>query len=1521
MSQNPPLARHVVTAVIVAHDGARWLADSLKAVLTQARPVDRLVAADTGSRDHGPALLDDVVGADSTVTMPRSTGYGAAVAAALKLPAASAPVPATDSHPYGEDTVEWIWLLHDDCAPDPHACEQLLRTAEREPRAKIIGPKVRDWHDRRVLLEAGVTIDGAGRRETGLEPYEFDQGQRDGDRTVLAVGSAGMLVRRDVWDTLGGFDPALKLFRDDIDFCWRAGSAGHKVLITTTAVVYHAEASARRRRPIAAGRGHPRRLDRRNALYVLFANLPAGALLVAMVRALFGSLLRTLLLLLAKQPGSALDELAAIGHVYGRPLRMLVARRRRARNRRRGYSAIRPYMARGLAAARLAAMIGGLFGGAATPVGAAGRHHAGAVDEDGEEDLLADTRGPVWRVLTHPGVLLVAALTLVTLAAERSLLVPALTGKSAGLLGGGALVPVTGGASDLWRQYLAGWHAVGLGSADAAPPATAVVAAVATVLFGSVPAAVGLLLLGCVPLAGLAVYVTTRHTVTHPLARVWLAASYALLPVATGAVAAGRLGTAVAIVVLPVLGVFLAKMLVRHGARARRAAWSAALLLAVVMAFVPLVWPLILVIGGLIAVAFGGRKDQWRLLVNVAIVVVTPPLLLGPWAWALFAHPSRFLLETGLARPGLADPALPARSLLLLSPGGPGVPPVWVTAGFLLAALVALCLRRHRVLVAAGWGVALLGLLVAILVSRVAPTGGSGVVAWPGVALGVAATGLLLAAATATGAVLGLVRGGGLRRVAGVTIVALACSSPVLTAVVWMVRGADVPLTRTARDPMPSAVAALSGNRTGTLVVRPERGTVAYTVLRGTAPRFADDGLRPPDAARRRLDALVSGLMSGRGGDDGNALAGYGIRFVLLPAPVDAAALHRLDGVPGMSRMTLTSDYAVWRVTRPTARLRVVAPSGAVTAVPDDPAGESGARLAAGPSGRRLELAEPADGGWSATLNGRALRPVTVNGWSQAFTLPPDGGTLNLTRDTFWHDAFLWAQAIAFLAALSLSLPGRPAQEATTPAPGTRHTRGHRHALPAAPTDPSPVPTAPEAAPEPASAQPVGSDVTSTGSGAAPAGSDTESVVAGAAEPGALAEHGQGTRPVSGAPGLSEHGHGEAPAPGANAGPGATGGIPAVDAGAPLRWGEEPRPSTQDGAGSGEAGPGRGARGRPEPADPLVGTPLSRATPISTAEVPTPLATGPLPVQPARREPLRATPPEGPRRGDPSGAEPARDEGSAGGGSGVESGSGPFTGHGPSGGRLGESHDAVGERSGAGAPPSEAAAYGASRGDTAPADAATPSEPGDGPGDGWSWFTPAHPWESTRDAPRTPSVADEMVAEDDVEPAKDAHHQRDLAATERHTPPPTSYEPAAGEPPAAAEPHGSTLTNEPTSTASTPSAHSAVDRGAGPRPGDAAVAEPPVPGAANPDAPVAVSTPNERLADDHGASTDTAEPHAGEPPRTQPSAVESPGMESPGMESSDGEARAGEPSASAVPGERAGGGRGVDGAADVRRPS
>ena len=253
------------------------------------------------------------------------------------------------------------------------------------------------------------------------------------------------------------------------------------------------------------------------------------------------------------------------------------------------------------------------------------------------------------------------------------------------------------------------------------------------------------------PLAGLTAYFAARRITASVPARVWAAAAYALLPVGMGAVAAGRFGAAVVFALIPLIGMLAARIFTAAGRRARRAAWATGLFLAIAAAFVPLIWVVALAAAVLAAVTLGRAAGRRGTAINLGIAVLTPPLLLLPWTVQLgSAIPPCSSWRPAQQVPGLATAGLPARSLLLLSPGGPGLPPFWVTGGLALAALAALLLTARRSLVLAGWAVALLGLLIAVAASRVLVTPDGAfrpVAAWPGIALAVAAAGLVLAVA------------------------------------------------------------------------------------------------------------------------------------------------------------------------------------------------------------------------------------------------------------------------------------------------------------------------------------------------------------------------------------------------------------------------------------------------------------------------------------------------------------------------------------------------------------------------------------------------------------------------------------------------------------------------------------------------------------------------------------------------------------------------------------------------------
>ncbi|MDH6628089.1 GT2 family glycosyltransferase [Streptomyces sp. LBL] len=1041
----PEFPRHVVTAVLVSHDGARWLPDALAGLLSQERPVQFAMGADTGSADDSAQLVTEALGADHVLHLARRTSFGQAVEEAgrsapvltpdelpyLKRPSGWDPVTRSwrdDAYdlpelPHGEP-VQWLWLLHDDCAPEPDALAHLLRVVDAEYEqgrqdVAVVGPKLRGWYDRRQLLEVGVTIAHSGRRWTGLDRREQDQGQHDHVRPVLSVSTAGMLIRRDVFEQLGGFDRRLPLMRDDVDLCWRAHAAGYRVLTAPEAVVRHAEAASRERRAVdCAGRttASPHKVDKAGAVYTLLVNTRAAQLPWVMLRLAVGTLLRTVAYLVGKVPGQAVDEIRGLLGTLLRPERILAGRRRRG-SQAVGKEEMRPLFPPPGATIRATVeqAAADLFGSSDQEAASgAGRHGGGIESGPGGDDadfLEIEQFVRVKRIARKPGPVLFLVLLLVSLVACRALL-------GSGALAGGALLPAPADSGELWSRYLDAWHAVGVGGTPSAPPYLALVAMLASLLFGSTGLAVTVLLVFSVPLAGFTAYFASRPLVESRLLRAWAAVVYALLPAATGALAGGRLGTAVLAVLLPLIaraGIAASGLANDSGARGSwRATWAYALLLTVTTAFTPVIWPVALVLGiGLLAVR---RAEITGYGPRFLAQLGTPLLILAPWSLSLL--PFGFFQEAGLEYGSSAASAL---DLLGISPGGPGTVNGLMLIGIVLAALAALLRSERQFGIWTAWTAALVGLIFAVL---------SNASTWAGPATLVYGLALLAAAVLGADGARARVaeQSFGWRQPVAALIAFASAAGPLLVAAGWMIGGADGPLER--RDPVqvPAFVAEESGSRdqARTLVLDSDSAShVGYMLVRGSGVRLGDAELAATDGENSALDKVVANLVAGSGADQTDQLGKFAVRYVLVHKGAPHDVTRVLDATPGLSRLSQQDGSGLWRVDQEVARATVGTGSGAPQPVAAGPV-EIHTTIPSGADGRVLRLADTTAEGWTATLDGKPLTRTTVDGWAQGFELPASGGKLDVTYDApLTHTGWLWAQGALAVVLVVLALPGR----------------------------------------------------------------------------------------------------------------------------------------------------------------------------------------------------------------------------------------------------------------------------------------------------------------------------------------------------------------------------------------------------------------------------------------------------------------------------------------------------------------
>lgn len=595
-------------AVMVCAGATPYLPDALRALGEQTMLPDVLVVVDVASRDNGlgdGTPVEEVVsgtGLDQrlpvrVVHCSQATGFRDAVSQGLEaytsLVAAGnrrrsrsdsststtgtglgtlrgptgALSPITDEErlrlaPAAEQEAPagpaWLWLLHDDCAPQAQCLELLVEAMVTSRSVALAGPKQVDWDHPECLLEVGLTTTASARRANEIVEGEIDQGQYDDRSDVLAVGSAGALIDRQVWEQVGGPCPLFPLYGDGLELSRAVRLAGHRVVVAPKAHLRHRRASLLGLRPptpvtdlLGATSTQSPEPDpdrsfraRRIAQLSAWAAFSAGPLRPLLVYFLVLAVARGAWRLLAKAPQLAVDEWQAALEV--------VRKQEQIKDERSRLAGVK-----GASRALLAELYT-----TATEIRAQRRdrhrqlrERAARAAAPSELELLELTALRRTRRVVLAGVLLV------TLLAGSFMLSKVLVTR---VLGGGALPAAGLSVTQAWDAAWSTWAGVGDGLPTVPSPLMALLAAVLVVsspLGLGAQSLVSLLLHLSVPLAAVGAWYAAGAVTRRPALRAWAALTWAGAPALLLAVGQGRLPAVLVHLLLPWAMLALARAL------------------------------------------------------------------------------------------------------------------------------------------------------------------------------------------------------------------------------------------------------------------------------------------------------------------------------------------------------------------------------------------------------------------------------------------------------------------------------------------------------------------------------------------------------------------------------------------------------------------------------------------------------------------------------------------------------------------------------------------------------------------------------------------------------------------------------------------------------------------------------------------------------------------------------------------------------------------------------------------------
>ncbi|WP_347340330.1 glycosyltransferase family 2 protein [Phenylobacterium glaciei] len=240
-----------VSIVVVAYQSGRHLETCLAALAAQGFSDHEIILLDNASSDGAPQAAAAAHPHVRFVEAGANLGFAAGVNFAAQLA-----------------TGRWMALINPDAFADPDWLATLMA-------ATGTWPDVKCFSSRQLMAEDPTLLDGLGDVMSGAG-FPFRGGYMGRDPGPVAAGQVfsacggAMLVERDFFLTLGGFDERLFCYCEDVDFGYRMRLIGEPTIVVPAAVVRHvgSTASGGPRSAFAVFHGT------RNRLWVYVKNTP-----------------------------------------------------------------------------------------------------------------------------------------------------------------------------------------------------------------------------------------------------------------------------------------------------------------------------------------------------------------------------------------------------------------------------------------------------------------------------------------------------------------------------------------------------------------------------------------------------------------------------------------------------------------------------------------------------------------------------------------------------------------------------------------------------------------------------------------------------------------------------------------------------------------------------------------------------------------------------------------------------------------------------------------------------------------------------------------------------------------------------------------------------------------------------------------------------------------------------------------------------------------------------------------------
>jgi len=125
---------------------------------------------------------------------------------------------------------EMLLFLNNDTTVDPKFIDSLVNTMDNDPKIAIC---------QSMLLKPNGDVDSSGDFIDTMGVAYSSKEKVTKNRAILSARGAAMMIRKNIFNQLGGFDEKFYLSFEDVDLGWRTWILGYKVVVVPESIVYH----------------------------------------------------------------------------------------------------------------------------------------------------------------------------------------------------------------------------------------------------------------------------------------------------------------------------------------------------------------------------------------------------------------------------------------------------------------------------------------------------------------------------------------------------------------------------------------------------------------------------------------------------------------------------------------------------------------------------------------------------------------------------------------------------------------------------------------------------------------------------------------------------------------------------------------------------------------------------------------------------------------------------------------------------------------------------------------------------------------------------------------------------------------------------------------------------------------------------------------------------------------------------------------------------------------------------------